>query len=166
MDKVSVTDEGVPYVHYLPSKTLRENIKKVEIETPIGRFALDIIKKYQFNFRILKYVSGKSGLNVKIRELLKLCGIERKVKVFSSELNDNVFIPIYERASDKMCRSTNEDLMRVAQVNLYSSGLHAKGSDSIHHYTRERLSELFVRMSYAYGQPLYKVDKELNIIEG
>lgn len=165
MAKVSVTEDGIPYIHYLPSKTMRENTKKTEIETPIVRYALDIIKKYQFNFHILKYVSGKSGYNVKIRELLKHCEIDRKVKVFNKELGDNEFFPICELASSKTCRATNEDVMRVAQVNLYSSGLHAEGSESIHHYTRERISELFARMSYAYRQPLYKVDKELNIIE-
>ncbi len=165
MAKVAVTEDGVPYIHYLPSKTMRENTKKIEIETPIVRYAFDIIKKYQFNFRILKYVSGKSGYNVKIRELLKHCEIDRKVKVFNKELGDNEFFPICELASSKTCRATNEDIMRVAQVNLYSSGLHAEGSESIHHYTRERISELFARMSYAYRQPLYKVDKELNIIE-
>lgn len=165
MGKVAVTEDGIPYVHYLPSKTMRENIKKVEIETPIVRYAFNIIMKYQFNFRILKYVSGKSGYNVKIRDLLKHCGIDRKVKVYNRDLGDNEFYPIHERGCNKMCRATNEDIMRVAQVNMFTSGLHAVGSESIHHYTRERIAELFARMCYAYQQSLYKVDKNLNIIE-
>ena len=165
MAKVAVTEDGIPYVHYLPSKTKRENTKKVEIQTPIIRYAFDLIMKYQFNFRILKYVSGKSGYNVKIRELLKHCEINREVKVYNREIDDNEFYPIHERASSKMCRATNEDLMRVAQVNLFTSGLHAVGSDAIHHYTRERLGELFARMCYAYRQPIYRVDKNLNVIE-
>ena len=47
------------------------------------RYALDIIKKWQFNFPILKYVTGKSGYNVKIRKLLDQ--IDREVKVFDKD---------------------------------------------------------------------------------
>jgi hypothetical protein len=69
MDKVVVSAEGIPYLRYLPQKTLKSNEHKDEVEIPIIRYALDIIKKWQFNFPILKYVTGKSGYNVKIRKL-------------------------------------------------------------------------------------------------
>ena len=49
---------------------MKSNEHKDEVEIPIMRYALDIIKKWQFNFPILKYVTGKSGYNVKIRKLL------------------------------------------------------------------------------------------------
>ena len=52
------------------------------------RYALDIIKKWQFNFPILKYVTGKSGYNVKIRKLLDQ--IDREVKVFDKDSFDYV----------------------------------------------------------------------------
>ena len=45
MDNVSVSEEGIPYVHYLP---------------------------------ILKYPSGKSGYNKKIKQLLKEAGLHRQ----------------------------------------------------------------------------------------
>ena len=40
---------------------MREQNDYKEIETPVIRYALDIITKYKFSFPILKYVSGKSG---------------------------------------------------------------------------------------------------------
>ena len=40
------------------------------------RFALEIIQKYNFNFPILRYVSGERGYNDKIKILLEHCGIE------------------------------------------------------------------------------------------
>ena len=49
----------------------------------ILRYALDIIKESQFNFNILKYYNGKSGYNVKIKDLLKHCEIFRKIASFS-----------------------------------------------------------------------------------
>lgn len=34
MDNIDVTDDGIMFVHYLPEKTLRENIGREEIQTP------------------------------------------------------------------------------------------------------------------------------------
>lgn len=165
MDKVAVTDEGIPYVHYLPPKTLRENIRKEEIHTPIVKFALDIIKKRRFNFTIIKYPSGKSGYNVKIRQLLKHCGIDRKVKEFDATISDNVYKPLYEYGCNKICRATHEDMMNKVQINQYISGLHKVGSEAIHRYTMLELGDIFALMCVAFTQPLYKVDKDLNVIE-
>lgn len=53
MDKVVVNTDGIPYLRYLPQKTLKSNEHKDEVEIPIMRYALDIIKKWQFNFPIL-----------------------------------------------------------------------------------------------------------------
>lgn len=86
MSKIKVTDNGIPFIHYLPKKTLRENVENIEIETPIMRYALDLIKKWQFNFPILKYVTGKSGYNAKIKLLLQYCGIDRECKIFDDAL--------------------------------------------------------------------------------
>ncbi|MFR1954620.1 hypothetical protein [Phocaeicola coprophilus] len=70
MDKIGVNIDGIPYIHYLLQKTLRNNEHKEEIEIPIMKYTLGIIKKWKFKFPILKYVTGKSGYNVKIRKLL------------------------------------------------------------------------------------------------
>ena len=71
------------------------------------RYALDIIKKWQFNFPILKYVTGKSGYNVKIRKLLDQ--IDREVKVFDKDSFDNIYNPLYTMGSSKLCRKTHLD---------------------------------------------------------
>ncbi len=165
MDNVSVCPDGTPYIHYLPEKTKRSNTDRREVETPIMLYALDIIKKYRFNFSILKYVSGKSGYNVKIRELLKLCGIDRKCPVYDDELETNTYKPLYEIASNKLCRKTHVDILTKAQINMYAAGLHEEGSDAVNHYTYLNISDRFKLMCYAYRQPAYKVDKELNVIE-
>ncbi|MDE7025629.1 MAG: hypothetical protein K2O88_07100, partial [Paramuribaculum sp.] len=164
MEKIDVTEDGIPYIHYLPSKTIRGNKKKIEIQTPLVLYALEIIKKYKFNFRILKYVSGKSGYNVKIRQLLKHCGIERKVKVFNEAKADNEFFPIHERASSKCCRATFVHLMDSVQINHYVTGIHKPGSNAVFHYNRTGLGDLFALMCAAYSQPLYKADKDLNVL--
>ncbi len=56
-----------------------------EVITPLVRYAFDIIKKTEFNLPILKYPSGKSGYNKKIKQLLKEAGLDRKVTKFDEE---------------------------------------------------------------------------------
>ncbi len=165
MDKVAVSEDGIPYIHYLPQKTMRNNTRRREIETPIMRFALDIIKKYQFDFPILRYAGGHDGYNSRIRKLLEHCGIDRAVKTFDEEKQDNVYTPLYKFGSSKLCRSTHVDMMSKVQVDLYASGLHSRGSNAVHHYTQNELRDRFALMCVAFGQPIYKVDKDLNVVE-
>ena len=164
MDKVAVTDDGIPYIHYLPRKTLNTNVDREEIHTPIMLYALEIIKKWKFNFPLLKYVSGKSGYNYKIKKLLEYCGIDRPCQVFDEETQDNKFVPLYTLGCNKLCRKTAVDILNKAQVNMYAAGLHEKGSDAVRHYTYMGIRERFILMCYAYNQPMYKVDKDLNVI--
>lgn len=165
MEKIKVSEDGIPYVHYLPRKTIRTNTKKEEIETPIMLYALNIIKAYNFHFPILKYVSGERGYTAKIKQVLKHCGIDRDIAVYNEEKRDNDYVPLWEFGSSKLCRSTHVDMMSKVQINLYASGLHHAGSNAVHHYTENELQDRFALMCVAFGQPLYKVDKDLNIIE-
>ncbi|MCC8039349.1 MAG: hypothetical protein LIP02_14635 [Bacteroidales bacterium] len=126
------------------------------------RFALDILKKYKFDFR---YDGGHDGYNSRIRELLEYCGVDRAVKPFDEEKRDNVYTPLYKFGSSKLCRSTHVDMMSKVQVDLYASGLHSRGSNAVHHYTQNDLRDWFALMCVAFGQPIYKVDKDLNVIE-
>ena len=161
MAKVAVRD-GIPYIHYLPKKTLRE--QKDEIETPIMRYALDTVLKWQFKFPVLKYVSGKSGYNAKIKQLLRFVGIDRKCTVFDEDL-DNTYKSLWELASSKLCRKTHVDMMNKVQVNQYAAGLHSIGSDAVNRYTRLELRDRFLLMCAAFGQPEYKVNSNLEIVE-
>ncbi len=163
MDKVAVSADGIPYIHYLPQKTKRE--LRSEIETPIMLYALDIIKKYRFKFSVLNYVSGKTGYNAKIKELLEYCKIDRKCKVFDENINDYTYSPLYELGSSKLCRKTHVDMMNKVQVNQYAAGLHSEGSDAVNRYTHLELRDRFILMCAAFGQPQYKVDNNLEMTE-
>ena len=78
MDNVGVSEEGIPYIHYLPEKTKGTQKDNSETITPLVRYAFDIIKRTQLNLPILKYPSGKSGYNKKIKQLLKNAGLHRQ----------------------------------------------------------------------------------------
>lgn len=159
-------DEGIPFVHYLPQKTSNRQKDNHEIKTPVLSFALPIVKKYQFNFPILRYVFGKSGFSAKIKHLLKECGIDRKVNIFNHETGRNEYLPIYEMASSKLGRKTFVDLMVKIQPDIYAAGLHSRKSDAVKRYTTEMtIHERFKMMCMAFGQPSFKVDDDLNMIE-
>ena len=160
MDKIKVTEDGIPYIHYLPAKTKRNNVRKEEIETPIMLFAFELIKKWQFNFTIINYPGGENGYNKKIRQLLNHCGIDRGIREYNSETGENEYRQLHEIASNKICRAIHVDLMRTVQIDLFLAGLHKRGSGAVHHYTEERIFDHFGLMCAAFGQPLYKMDKD------
>ena len=89
MDSVSVNDEGIPYVHYLPQKTKGSQETNTEIQTPLVRFAFDIVKRTKFKFPCLKYVYGTYGYNAQIKAILETCGIDRKVPIYNEETKVN-----------------------------------------------------------------------------
>lgn len=162
-DNISIK-EDIPYIHYLPKKTMNEGDRRKEIKTPLMRFALDIIKKYDFDFPILNYVSGERGYNEKIKELLKICNINKLVAVFNNELGKNEYIPIYQVASSKLARKTHVDIMNKVQINQYAAGLHKKGSSAVERYTAMSIKDHFSLLCIAFECEEYKVDSSLNFI--
>ena len=164
MDNVGVSEEGIPYIHYLPEKTKGTQKDNSETITPLVRYAFDIIKKTQLNLPILKYPSGKSGYNKKIKQLLKAAGIDRKVTEFDEVEGVNKYIPICETSSSKLARSTHVDMMAKVQINLYAAGLHRQGSGAVTHYTMLELADRFKLMNLAFDQEDYRVDKNLEVI--
>lgn len=157
-------EENIPYIHYLPRKTIKENDTRIEIKTPLMRFALEIIQKYNFNFPILRYVSGERGYNDKIKILLEHCGIERLAPIFNESIGKNEYRPLYKIASSKLARKTHVDMMNKVQIDKYAAGLHSKNSNAVNRYTSLSIKDRFVLMCAAFECAEYKVDEQLNII--
>ena len=164
MDNVGVSEEGIPYIHYLPEKTKGTQKDNSETITPLVRYTFDIIKRTQLNLPILKYPSGKSGYNKKIKQLLKAAGIDRKVTEFDEVEGVNKYIPICETSSSKLARSTHVDMMNKVQINIYAAGLHRQSSGAVTHYTMLELADRFKLMNLAFDQEDYRVDKNLEVI--
>jgi hypothetical protein len=83
MDKVAVSEEGIPYVHYIPSKTARSQGTNHEIQTPLIEPALEIIRRTRLAFIVVtggqvprhvtwfmypKYAELDRGLNQSVSE--------------------------------------------------------------------------------------------------
>lgn len=164
MQTISVSDEGIPFVHYLPQKTAGSQEGNTEVQTPIVRYAFDIIKRTNFEFPILKNIFGEFGYNAKIKSLLQICKIDRPVAQYNEETKKNEHVPLYKVGSSKLARKTFVDMMAKVQVNQYASGLHKVGSSAVNRYTMMELKDRFALMNAAFGQKAFKVDSELNII--
>ena len=165
LKNLSVSTDGIPYVHKMQSKTQKQTDIYEETDRPLMRYALDIVKKYQFNFPILRNITGAMGYNALIKELLKACGIIRECSKYNKTTKELDYFPLWEGASSQTARETSEELSKVAQINLYTTGLHEEGSKAINHYTRFWLKDSFDLMCVGFGQPRYRTDKDLNIIE-
>ena len=165
MSNVSVTNDGIPYVHYVAKKTAGTYSGRKEKTTPIMLYALEIIKRTQFKLRVLNLMTIKRTYNDQIKVLLKHCGIDREINRFNEVTNKVDRIPLNEIGSSKLCRKTHVDIATKVQVNMYATGLHEAGSSAVEHYSKLEIKDLFVLMCVAFNQPQYKVDKDLNVID-
>ena len=94
MASIAVSDEGIPYVHYIPLKTAGAQEGNSEVETPIVRYAFDIIKHTNFEFPIVKNVFGEYGFNAKIKSLLQMAKIDRPVAQYNEATKKNEYEPL------------------------------------------------------------------------
>ena len=161
MDKVSVTEDGIPFIHYIPAKTARAQLTNQEIQTPLIRPALEIIRRTRLAFSACNPKYEKQVYNRSLRALLKHCGIDRQVSLYDAEAGDNLYKPLYEVASSKLARKTHVDMLTKVQVNYYAAGLHREGSEAVFRYTNLELGDRFALLNAAFGTEDYRVDGNL-----
>lgn len=161
-DNVAVVD-GIPFIHYIPQKTAYQEGE--EVVTPLMRTALDILKKNDFQFLLLRNLWGKDGYNSQIKKLLESCCIERKCPIRDTEAGRTKYVPVWEIASTKLARKTFVNMMASCQVDLYAAGLHKRGSDAVERYAHIDLKERFRLMCFAFDEKEYEVDDNMAIIE-
>ncbi len=149
-DKVAVSEDGIPYIHYIPSKTVGRQTTNKEIVTPLIEPAVEIIRRTNLKLLHDKPNYGKQRYNKALRKLLQFCGINRRVSFFSPDTCENISRPLYEVASSKLARKTHIDMLNKVQINYYAAGLHRTGSDAVFRYTSLELADRNVLMKAAF----------------
>lgn len=126
-----VKDEDGYYIQYIPRKT--KDKKPVTAEVPLNARAIEILNKYRDmdltpykskdNPRPLLPFISSIKYNVEIKEVFKLCGIDRMVTVIDSVSGEPVQKPLYEVASSHLARRTFIGLLynQVQDPNLIGS---------------------------------------------
>ena len=119
--------------------------------TPLIQPALEIINRtgLQLVGPNLKY--EKQRYNKTLRQLLKVCGITRRVSIFCLETGDNVYRPLYEVATSKLARKTHIDMLNKVQINYYAAGLHRQGSEAVFRYTGLELRDRYELLRAAFS---------------
>lgn len=151
MDKVSVSEDGIPYIHYIPSKTERLQSVNVEVTTPLIEPAVEIINRTGLHLMVGNPHYGKQRYNKALRELLRLCGISRQVSLYCPETGDNIYKPLCDVASSKLARKTHIDMLNKVQINYYAAGLHRAGSDAVFRYTNLELRDRYELIKAAFS---------------
>lgn len=151
MENIAMSDDGIPYVHYMPSKTARLQSTNLEVTTPLIEPALEIIKRTGLHFIDKNLHYGKQQYNKMLRVLLQLCGISRKVSLYCPETGDNVYRPLCDVASSKLARKTHIDMLNKVQINYYAAGLHRAGSDAVFRYTNLELKDRYELIKAAFS---------------
>ena len=150
-DKVAVSDEGIPYVHYIPSKTSGLQTTNFEVTTPLIDPALEIIRRTGLRLMGPNLKYGKQRYNQALRQLLRYCGITRQVSLFCQETGDNIYRPLCDVATSKLARKTHIDMLNKVQINYYAAGLHREGSEAVFRYTNLELKDRYELLRTAFG---------------
>jgi integrase len=150
-EKVATSADGIPYIHYIPSKTAKYQTSNSEIITPLIAPALEIINRTQLQLLPCRPHYGKQRYNQALKQLLRYCGITRRVKIYSYEKGDNQEKPLCDVATSKLARKTHIDMLNKVQINYYAAGLHRPGSDAVYRYTSLELKDRYELLKAAFG---------------
>lgn len=150
-DNVATSDDGIPYIHYIPSKTAKLQVSNREVTTPLIEPAVEIINRTRLHLMEGDPHYGKQRYNKSLRELLRYCGITRQVGLYCPETDDNIYKPLCDVASSKLARKTHIDMLNKVQINYYAAGLHRAGSDAVFRYTNLELRDRYELIKAAFS---------------
>ena len=148
---VATSDDGIPYIHYIPSKTAKLQISNHEVTTPLIAPAMEIITRTHLQLMPYRRHYGKQLYNQAIKQLLQYCGITRRVKIYCLDAMANIERPICDIATSKLARKTHIDMLNKVQIDFYAAGLHRPGSDAVYRYTSLELRDRYELLKAAFG---------------
>ncbi len=136
-DLVRLTRENVNggFLEYMPRKTMRHEARTVRV--PLHEKAMAIIEKYRNRGKKFLPFKNIYDYNREIREVLRLCGIDRRVTVLDTHGLVTVQRPVCEIASSHTARKTfiGNLYKRVPDPNIIASmSGHVEGSVAFRRY--------------------------------
>jgi len=162
---VGVSKDGIPYIYYKRRYVVKKGEAEsvFEIEVPLVRIAFDIVMRSRFKFR---YCSRTAPYNQKIQELLRFCGITREVCLINRRTDQCETVPICYAFTQCHCHYTHMDILHDAERLRGIRGQNYTGARAMVKMKKVPVDERFANLNEAFGQASYRVDENLNIIEG
>lgn len=152
---VRVSREGIPYIYY--------RHYGVDVETPLVRVAFDIMMRTRCEFYFGSYMAA---YNKRIKEFLRYCGITRELNVFNVRTGESELVQICDVISQSHLHQTHMDIIREMECLRGLRGDFYTGAKALAKRKNVPMEEQFKTLNRAFGQKPFRVDENLNIIEG
>lgn len=164
LSDIRVTRSGVPYLCYKPVvHKMARNELKAEFEVPLVRAAFDIMMRTRCDFY---FGTQAASYNRRIKELLRFCGIDREVSVYNERTGVTEQAPLCELMSNLYARTTHVDIVGRTVVRPEIAHAWTVSDRASVRMDGLSLEQRFKMLNKAFGQWEYKVDANLNIVEG
>lgn len=160
LGNVAVSKSGIPYIHYCHSKGLTKGGNEDFIEVPLVRAAFDIVMRTRFDFH---FGTQNAVYNKEIRSLMRFCGLTREICLYNNGTGKSELVKLCDVMSQGYAHRIHQDLVKDYYQAKGETEPGAKAST-----TQRRLSleEKWKVLNWAMAQKPYRVDDNLNIIEG
>lgn len=165
MENVGVSKEGIPYIYYTHTAVRKKEKQEFsyEIRVPLVRVAYDIVLRTRFDFFLGRYNAPYNRL---MQKLLRFCGITREVELLNTRTGSVESVPICDAMTQMQVYRTHLDLLRDSKkVKAIRSGWFS-GATALERLGKQPIETYFNDLNAAFGQPYYRVDENLNIVEG
>ena len=164
LSDIRVTRSGVPYLCYKPVvHKMARNELKAEFEVPLVRAAFDIMMRTRCEFY---FGAQNASYNRRIKELLRFCGIVREVSVYNERTGETEQVPLCELMSNVYVRTMHVDIVGKAVVRPEIAHAWTTSDRASVTFDGMKIEERFKMLNKAFGQRPFRVDENLNIIEG
>ena len=165
MSDVGISKDGIPYIYYKRRYVVKKGEAEsvFEIEVPLVRIAFDIVMRTRFRFR---NCSRLDPYNRRIQELLRFCGITREVCLLNHRTEQCERVRICDAFTQGHCHYTHMDILHDAEQLRGIRGQNYTGARAMVKMKKIPVDERFANLNYAFAQAPYRVDENLNIIEG
>ena len=164
LSDIRVSKKGVPYVCYKPAvDKMARNELKAEFLAPLVRAAYDIMMRTRCEFY---FGAQNASYNRRIKELLRFCGIVREVSVFNERTGETEQVPLCELMSNVYVRTMHVDIVGKAVMRPEIAHAWTTSDRASVTFDGMKIEERFKMLNKAFGQRPFRVDENLNIIEG
>ena len=165
MKNVAVSKRGIPYIRYSHSAVRKKekNEYEYDIEVPLVRVAFDIVMRTRFDFH---FGRRPDPYNKKIQEFLRFCGITREVCVYNNRTHQAERVPLCDAFTQLHIHPMHLDIVRESECLRGMRGIGFTGARVMEKRKKENIEDQFWNLNWAFGQKSFRVDENLNIIEG
>ena len=165
LNNVAVSKEGIPYIYYIHKSVRRKgkDPKNYAIEVPLVRVAFDIVMRTRFDFILGCY---NAPYNRKLQLFLRYCGITREVCVFNSRTGESEALPLCDVITQGNVHRMHMDIVHDSDTLRGMRGLGYTGPRTMSRMKKLSMEDYFWTLNWAFGQKPFRVDENLNIVEG